>query len=66
MPDEQVAGLQKLADIFQVSTSKIHKNGVPKKTQTTINQATTVTPLPKKIILVSRETSMRVQQQFQE
>ena len=36
MTDEQVAELHKLVDIFQVSTSKIHKNGEPKEAQTTI------------------------------
>ena len=57
MPDEQLAGLQKLADIFQVSTSKIHKTGGSKETQTTIKQTTMVTPLPKKTIPVTRENN---------
>ena len=40
--------------MFQVSTSKIHKNGGPKETQTIIKQTITVTPLPKKTIPVPR------------
>ena len=43
-----------MVDIFQVSTSKKHKNGEPKETQTTIKQTTTVTPLPEKTIPVPR------------
>ena len=53
--DEQLAGLHKLADIFQGSANKIHKTGGSTETQTTIKQAKLVTPIPKKIVPVISE-----------
>ena len=54
IPDEQVAGLHKLANIFQVSTNKINKKGGTKEKPAPMQQTITAPPLPNRYIPAPR------------